>query len=434
MIDGIIFRDQSRVIPLADSHGGPVTVSHQKLLSPPSLHDIDTSGQSRLQRFSVFLDHYLPRHDSQDTIPAYAFVKDLPGRLCELATLPSALDVCCYAQIGHDSHDEKLLGTALSRYGDALTDVKLALTRKDRDKVLAIVPSMILLAQAELFSVISLKNGWYSHIAAATHLLSICGPQSITDPFSYSMFRSARQSAICRGLIVRRALPFTTPEWLELTHDEAEWNPATALTDILVHVPGALQEFDRSMQQEPAIEVTMRAARRQLLKMHNDLQQWYDNLHSNSPDHYWRIPATDLSAFQDEHARYQRECFDFTSYSAALMLTLYWSVRLVIVRDLLKLAPGARGAHLAPVVDAKAMLETTNESVQSLVASVPFLLGPETGTPGRIAILVPLYIVEQHFVAVGDHKGLEWCNAVRLELGRYGITSPDRDRRRLLPS
>lgn len=282
-----MFKDQTKQVaarasalrPQAPPHGE--TNHHHSeqsgavVVPQPRPYDIDTTRELRALRFSNFLVTFLPRNDSQSSGFVYTYLAELFADIDRSSTLQAAADAISLAQLGHHTRNNDILARAVTRYGDALAAVSRTLSSNNLQKMLSVQATIQILAQSEFFVVISLPSGWYKHSDAITRLFLLRGPASIVDPLSKSLYRSARHSAIHAGFVRRKALPYAAPMWLALTREEALDNSATALSDVLVHVPGALGAYDSAA---PDNDAKCAASLLRHGNLNHDLDAWLRKL------------------------------------------------------------------------------------------------------------------------------------------------------------
>ncbi|EXJ53397.1 uncharacterized protein A1O5_13386 [Cladophialophora psammophila CBS 110553] len=201
-----------------------------------------------------------------------------------------------------------------------------------------IVPIMILLmhssstpdAQASAF-----------HIQGLLKLIQICGPERFAaGPLRFA-FESCRATLVTVSLITRTRSFLEQPEWLSepwAMCGEYNKNPQNRLVDILVHIPGFLQD-QAQLEQAPSEHFRLELIRRieyQIARAHNWRWQWEEM----NPTVAWEVDPETLPPDQIlTQPRPVRKVLVFSSFTKATELSLYNAILVFLLGLLWTLKP-----------------------------------------------------------------------------------------------
>ncbi|OAP61338.1 hypothetical protein AYL99_03541 [Fonsecaea erecta] len=259
------------------------------------------------------------------------------------------------------------------------------------------------------------------HIQGLLKLIQICGPERFaTGPLRFA-FESCRATLVTVSLITKTRTFLEQPEWLSepwATCGEYNKNPQNRLVDILVHIPGFLQD-QAQLEQAPSEQFRLELVQRieyQIAKAHNWRWQWEEM----NPTVAWEVdPETLLPADNGLLAlepRPVRKVLVFSSFAKAAELSLYNAVLLFLLGLLWTLKPTA--AQPSPpsvrVAPAPSALFLPGDSIDSLVEpaveicrAFEFqLLAAKTSRDSALFWLFPLGLAS---MALEDHADyLAW--------------------------
>ncbi|KIX96742.1 uncharacterized protein Z520_07461 [Fonsecaea multimorphosa CBS 102226] len=181
------------------------------------------------------------------------------------------------------------------------------------------------------------------HIQGLLKLIQICGPERFaTGPLRFA-FESCRATLVTISLITRTRTFLEQPEWLSepwATCGEYNKNPQNRLVDILVHVPGFLQD-QAQLEQAPSEQFRLELIQRieyQIAKAHNWRWQWEEM----NPTVAWEVDPETLPADRtllSSQPRPVRKVLVFSSFTKAAELSLYNAILLFLLGLLWTLKP-----------------------------------------------------------------------------------------------
>ncbi|KIW27499.1 hypothetical protein, variant [Cladophialophora immunda] len=179
------------------------------------------------------------------------------------------------------------------------------------------------------------------HIQGLLKLIQICGPERFaTGPLRFA-FESCRATLVTVSLITRTRTFLEQPEWLSepwAICGEYNKNPQNRLVDILVHIPGFLQD-QAQLEQAPSEQFRLELIQRieyQIAKAHNWRWQWEEM----NPTVAWEVDPETLPADQLlTQPRPVRKVLVFSSFTKAAELSLYNAILLFLLGVLWTLKP-----------------------------------------------------------------------------------------------
>ncbi|KAH7386901.1 hypothetical protein DE146DRAFT_186573 [Phaeosphaeria sp. MPI-PUGE-AT-0046c] len=137
-------------------------------------------------------------------------------------------------------HDIEIAGTAL--YGQCLKTLAGRLANIDQDGQALLVPILLLLMHAASQAD---QTGAVFHLRGIARLLHVCGPEAFQEQPLLSAFEGARAIQMIAALFGRQRLFLESDQWRTvswLLHPACK-TPQSELMDILVLVPGILQDY-----------------------------------------------------------------------------------------------------------------------------------------------------------------------------------------------
>ncbi|KAJ9603348.1 hypothetical protein H2200_012126 [Cladophialophora chaetospira] len=181
------------------------------------------------------------------------------------------------------------------------------------------------------------------HIQGLLKLIQICGPERFaTDPLRQA-FESCRATLITVSLITKTRTFLEQPEWLTepwAICGEMNKSPQNRLVDILVHIPGFLEDqaqLERAASQHFRLDLIQRIEY-QIARAHNWRWQWEEM----NPEVAWEVEPEMLPTDQVlPQPRPIRKVLLFSSFSKATELCLYNAILLFLLGLLWTLKPPA---------------------------------------------------------------------------------------------
>ncbi|KAK0734787.1 hypothetical protein B0T26DRAFT_689648 [Lasiosphaeria miniovina] len=269
-------------------------------------------------------------------------------------------------------------------YGRALASLKRSLSRNPESNVAAVIAAK-LLSNFEMFfssekQAFLESRGWEQHHAGETALLVACGPAGCSRGSSHEIFIDDRVDLLLSAIKARKKSPLSTDEWKTQPWSETPKNLKDVLVDVLIHMPGLLEEFDhmRLCQDE-----NKKARRRQRLLARcsiyqGELQKWKAIV----------CPAGEMDVSCLGRA-------EPTQGNVAIVhgLTLYWTT-CILLYTTQQLASGPEPvlpAHADPAI-----------YIRNIVDTVPLLLRRKAGLYGQHAAILPLAVALQYALALGS--------------------------------
>ncbi|RMZ34948.1 hypothetical protein D0859_00938 [Hortaea werneckii] len=232
---------------------------------PAAIRDLVSPAAVRTQLYSTFMTIYLPQKTSR--IDHFSFYELLASRRPNTATSPgeegvetvlsSSLDALSLVTIGATSHNQTFLDQSVRAYGSALTRLRHTLTKPGALQNDDLLAATNVLGQCALYEEIAQRaQGWTAHTAGLQQLIAARGgPGSLHSPLATLMFSSLRHSALCAGLIGRKAPLMARPEWRRKARETlvdgalqeglmGSGERSVGFYDAAIQVPGLLERYD----------------------------------------------------------------------------------------------------------------------------------------------------------------------------------------------
>ncbi|SPO01764.1 uncharacterized protein DNG_04437 [Cephalotrichum gorgonifer] len=273
-------------------------------------------------------------------------------------------------------------------YGRALTELTKALQVPKRAEKGSLLAAARLLSIFELFvgsseqsSVIQSQN-WERHVNGELALLRARGPESYIRGDAHSVFTDGRlQYQYMLSAKQRRKLFISDPEWATVPWMETPKTCKDLLLDILLEVPGLLEDYDRmSSCPDAAAKIDQRDALiAKCWVLDGQMQQWEASL----PD---PIGLHDIPTFSPDSPTISHK-----QLSLVEMKALYWSGCLLLYSTLnlaLCLHQDGTSASLPERAD-------HNIYIRNIAGAVQFLLDPQAGLLGQHVAVWPLAMALQ---------------------------------------
>jgi hypothetical protein len=227
----------------------------------------------------------------------------------------------------HARHDLEIEGT--ERYGKAVSKVRASLGDTSNPAFPELLVSVLIFL---LYSSSAAgQQEAQSHVMGLFTLLRIAGPQSFRLPTLRNAFSSCRATLVTVGLLQKTRLFLEDESWKNepWSLDPSSKSNQDRLVDILVHVPGFLQ--DQKTAQFDCHSSLRQLLVRQVLRQLNLLFRWrwtWDSDHSNVATEEAR------AQYETEAALYPAEAknlLEFSSFTMAVEISLYNAVLLCLL-------------------------------------------------------------------------------------------------------
>ncbi|KAF2098391.1 hypothetical protein NA57DRAFT_57545 [Rhizodiscina lignyota] len=199
-----------------------------------------------------------------------------------------------------------------------------------------LVPVMILLIYE---SIRQDPTGTTSHVRGMIQLLMVFGPTKFQQQPLRSAFESCRATLITVGIISKRRCFLEDDSWINIPWalDPASKSQQNQLADILVTVPGMLEDDGRlSQQPDPGPHVALvERVKRQLKRAFRWRWHWQE-LYSAT---VYEKPASPAPADPSAKSRMFESILQFTEFERATEISLYNAVQMWLIGLLWKIAP-----------------------------------------------------------------------------------------------
>jgi hypothetical protein len=286
------------------------------------------------------------------------------GQLDSLAT--NSIQALSRAHFGNDHSNQETQIEGSTHYGRALRALVPALANPLKPGAEAlIVPMLILLlfsvrsprqskTTAQYFNNLqSLHNdreGSVSHVKGLAMLLHVCGPVRFQDPVLRSAFESCRATLVTTALISRQRTFLDEDQWRTIPYalDPSSKGTQSQLVDILVMIPGFLQELDGLRISSSGCKDAQAALLDKILQQLNTIFYWRWSWHLANPDGAWELPAQTICSLTNK-PRVFGKVLHFLTLDLATEIMLYNAILLWLLGLAWQLDPDHASYHIATV-------------------------------------------------------------------------------------
>ncbi|KAI7196095.1 hypothetical protein KC363_g1033 [Hortaea werneckii] len=446
--------------------------------TPPhsaAIRDLISPAAVRTQLYSTFMTIYLPQKTSR--IDHFSFYELLasrrpnaissPGEEGVETVLSSSLDALSLVTIGATSHNQTFLDQSVRAYGSALTRLRHTLTKPGALQNDDLLAATNVLGQCALYEEIAQRaQGWTAHTAGLQQLIAARGgPGSLQSPLATLMFSSLRHSALCAGLIGRKAPLMARPEWRRKAREPlvdgalqeglmGSGERSVGFYDAAIQVPGLLERYDDLSAGMGDGSTTVRDLEGLLAECgrierklrdcfwgweleHCFLQEtWTYDTHEGEEARGKKFPSffteepiekfpTFCQVFPDRETF--PHAYTFPSFSIAYLASLYWMC-LHFLRTTVQQTHKLRhdlDQTWYPDPGEEVNEEELLELIFHLCKTIPFFCEPISGSTGHIGIFLPMRTAAIYFTQRGHWKLARWVGMIRRCVFTKGLAPPN---------
>ncbi|KAK4223214.1 Sterigmatocystin biosynthesis regulatory protein [Podospora fimiseda] len=288
---------------------------------------------------------------------------------------------------GRREGTEWMLREGSKMYGKALAGLRKSLESPQGAKRDAVIATVKLVSMFEAFSRRNdtesadayeppVSQNWQRHCAGELALFMARTPAAHVDGSSHDVFVDERVDLALSGILRRRRLLFSAPEWKIIPwQGPIPRDLKDMLVDVLVDVPGLVEDYDRMEAcPNPAVKESLRiGVVARCWELDRNLGAWFNIVSSFiSPDNPPPEFVTDLVMLV---ARMHG-------------MMVFWTSSMVIF-TILHLASGSQ-AHLLP-----SRMDPMFFALKLANTALPILLQPRAGLYGQHSVVLPLEILLQ---------------------------------------
>ncbi|KAI7341220.1 hypothetical protein KC315_g254 [Hortaea werneckii] len=442
---------------------------------PSAIRDLLSPAVVRTQLYSTFMTIYLPQKTSRiDHFSFYELLAsrrpsttDSPGAAEGVETvLSSSLDALSLVTIGATSHNQTFLDQSVRAYCSALTRLRHTLTKPgalQNDDVLA---ATNVLSQCALYEEIAQRaEGWTAHTAGCQQLIAARGgPGSLQSPLATLMFSSLRHSALCAGLISRKAPLMAQPQWRRKARETlvngalqeglmGTGERSVEFYDAAIQVPGLLERYDDLVMGMGVGSTTVMDLEGFLVecrsiegKMRDCFWGWgFEHAFLQEP---WTYDLQQEEAGGGENSTFFTEepienfptfcqvfpdkqtfphAYAFPNFSIGYLASLYWMC-VHFVRTTVQQTHKLRhdlDKTWYPDPGEEVNEQELLELIFHLCKTFPFFCEPISGSTGHIGIFLPMRTAAMYFTQRGHWKFARWVGMIRNCVFTKGLAPPN---------
>ncbi|OAG12268.1 uncharacterized protein CC84DRAFT_94965 [Paraphaeosphaeria sporulosa] len=184
------------------------------------------------------------------------------------------------SKIGRDTEDKLLTRQGLELYGKALSLFAKELQTPGKAKPFEVLNCCRILALYEQLNDISAAaRNWKGHIQGLLSLVHQHPPEAFSHTGAHEIFLECRHNGVTSALANRKATFLSKPEWISGPWKSRHKDVVDTAFDILVKIPGVLEEWDLISTRTSTGEALRRARvfRDQCSKVDHELSMWYSS-------------------------------------------------------------------------------------------------------------------------------------------------------------
>ncbi|KAK6001293.1 hypothetical protein QM012_002624 [Aureobasidium pullulans] len=276
--------------------------------------------------------------------------------------------------------------------------------------------TVMILQVVEPFSPISQAGGWMTHVDGAAKIFQHEGPRPLKSEYDTALFNHARQYSIIGGILRRKPVLFSQPQWLAISGSAPAANLVNRLIDIGSLVPGLLNETDEARRHDSPEQIFYGLLRK-LDLLYEEIVTWIEDF-SSSMEHEisTTIDIKEMHAYNEimEGDTTFLPVFRFASFRTAWRLILGWTFHYHILNAILDILT-TRGDIVyyrkAPELELELLRVVTN-----ICMTFPQLFAKDFGVISRAAIMLPLRFSTRFYRSRGQFMELNWCNKIAKEV------------------
>ncbi|KAI7222614.1 hypothetical protein KC333_g1060 [Hortaea werneckii] len=441
---------------------------------PAAIRDLLSPAAVRTQLYSTFMTIYLPQRTSR--IDHFSFYELLASRRSSTTSSPgeegvetvlsSSLDALSLVTIGATSHNQTFLDQSVRAYCSALTRLRHTLTKPGALQNDDILAATNVLSQCALYEEIAQRaEGWTAHTAGCQQLIAARGgPGSLQSPLATLMFSSLRHSALCAGLIGRKAPLMARPEWRRKARETlvngalqeglmGTGERSVEFYDAAIQVPGLLERYDDLVAGMGGGSTTVMDLEGLLAecrsiegKMRDCFWGWeFEHAFLQEP---WTYDLQQEEAGGGKHSSFFTEepienfptfcqvfpdketfphAYAFPNFSIGYLASLYWMC-LHFVRTTVQQTQKLRhdlDNTWYPDPGEEVNEQELLELVFHLCKTFPFFCEPISGSTGHIGIFLPMRTAAIYFTQRGHWKFARWVGMIRSCVFTKGLAPPN---------
>ncbi|KAK4166912.1 Sterigmatocystin biosynthesis regulatory protein [Cladorrhinum sp. PSN259] len=281
---------------------------------------------------------------------------------------------------------EWMLREGSRMYGKALAGLRRSLESPQGARRDAVIATVKLVSMFEAFSRLDdrqaaggyeppVSQNWQRHCAGELALFITRTPLAHVDGDSHDVFADERVDMSLSGILRRKRLVFSLPEWKSIPWQGVPRDMKDMLVDVLVDMPGLVEDFDKwEACTEPQTKETLRLALvERCWGLDRDLGAWFGIICS-------------IVGPNDPPPEFVTDLIMLVGQIHGMMV--FWTTSMVLF-TILHIASGSE-AHLLPD-----RMDPMFFAHKLANAALPILIQPKAGLYGQQSAVLPLEILLQ---------------------------------------
>lgn len=195
------------------------------------------------------------------------------------AILRCALSALSASKVGRDTRDKGLTRRGIELYGKALTMLSKELKVPGDTKPFGVLNCCRILALYEQINDVGASaENWKGHISGLLNLVRLRSADEFSHPGTHELYLEARYNGTIAALSARTGTFLSGAEWMTKPWNNRYKDTIDTAMDVLVQIPGILEEWDNISAQTESSETSKRLDLfvTHCLNLNHELQMWYD--------------------------------------------------------------------------------------------------------------------------------------------------------------
>lgn len=344
---------------------------------------------------SLYWDSFLPK--CQDRSASREWTRSSQSLFRTEPALRSAILAVSLGTLGEKENCRWMREEGLKAYGRALLEETVALSSPSRVKSDAVLLATKFMNTYEMLfgartgNLLELAHRWRSHNLGSLAIMEARTPSSAIEGHGHHIFLDSRLFWIIDGIKRRKRTSLSRDDWKTVPWTKHPKSTKDVLLDILVEVPGILEDIDNceSLDDREMKHDEYQRLVATCLSLHSELESWYEAL---PPER----------RYMDTHGLGTGDERVIEELPEMYTMLLYWATCLYLY-NAMRVHSGRRPAGVPPFLpDAATDL---GQYISNMSRILPFFFSPNAGKANLLLAAFPLGTALQFMLLL---KGQAW--------------------------
>ncbi|KAG8164676.1 hypothetical protein KVR01_004951 [Diaporthe batatas] len=329
---------------------------------------------------SLFWDSFLPK--SRDRSASREWARSSQHLFRTEPALRSAVLAVSLGMLGERENCRWMKENGLKAYGRALLEETVALRSPSRVKSDAVLLATKFMTTYEMLfgartgNLLELAHRWRSHNLGSLAIMETRTPLSAIEGHGHHIFLDSRLFWIIDGLKRRKRTPLSRDDWKTIPWSKHPKSTKDLLLDILVEIPGVLEDIDNceGLESHERKREEYRRLVAVSLGLHTELESWYDAM----PPERRYAGAHGLGTGDEQVIEELPEMYT---------MLLYWATCLYLY-SAMRVHSDRRPASVPPFLPYAAT--DLGQYIGNMSLVLPFFFDPDAGKSNLLLAAFPL--------------------------------------------